>query len=127
MSDKKDIQTPEDIKFLVDTFYESVQKDRNIGYFFTEIVKVHWEKHLPTMYLFWESIVFKNAAYKGNPILKHISLNKKERLHLEHFKQWLLLWETNVNHHFSGKNATEIIERAKQIAGLMEFKVIGTI
>jgi hemoglobin len=123
MNTKKDITSPEDIKSLVDTFYENIKKDTTIGYFFTDVVHVDWDKHLPNMYLFWESIVFKNAAYKGNPMLKHIALNKKEALNGAHFNKWITLWETNVNTHFTGKNATEIVVRAKQIAGLMEFKV----
>ncbi|GEQ85664.1 hypothetical protein ULMS_11720 [Patiriisocius marinistellae] len=123
MTAKRDITTSEDIKLLVDSFYNRVQEDNTIGFFFTDIAKVHWETHLPTMYLFWESIVFKNAAYKGNPMLKHIALNKKEPMEPSHFKTWLSLWETNVHTLFKGKNATEIINRAKQIASLMEFKV----
>lgn len=75
------------------------------------------------MYLFWESIVFKNAVYKGNPMLKHIALHQKEKLAPEHFKRWISLWEATVKKYFEGEHATEIVYRAKQIAGLMEFKV----
>ena len=53
----KDIETIEDIKKLVDNFYDKVAKDEVIGHFFTEIAKVDWDIHLPKMYRFWETFL----------------------------------------------------------------------
>ena len=44
---KKDISTPEDVKTLVDAFYNDVKSDSVIGYIFTDVAKVDWEEHLP--------------------------------------------------------------------------------
>ena len=46
---KKDISTPEDIKIVVDAFYNDVKSDTVIGYFFTDVAEVDWEEHLPRM------------------------------------------------------------------------------
>ena len=55
---KKDIQTGEDIKLLVDNFYKKAIADDSLGHIFTDVAKVNWEHHLPIMYAFWESILF---------------------------------------------------------------------
>lgn len=44
---KKDISTSEDVKTLVDAFYNDVKSDPIIGYVFTDVAKVDWEEHLP--------------------------------------------------------------------------------
>lgn len=43
---KKDISTSEDVKTLVDAFYNDVKSDPIIGYVFTGIA-TNWEEHLP--------------------------------------------------------------------------------
>ncbi|WP_420578120.1 group III truncated hemoglobin [Ekhidna sp.] len=118
-----DITTRKDIELLVDKFYEQVIEDDTIGIFFTEVVKLDWNVHIPIMYDFWETILLDNMVYKGNPMLKHIQLNQKKKLQPQHFERWLELWETTVNNHFEGPKAEEAISRAKQIASLMKYKV----
>ena len=119
----KDIQTREDIKLLVDAFYQRIMVDDVIGFFFTKVIPLNLEKHLPIMYDFWETILLGNITYKGNPMLKHIDLNRKEPLKPKHFERWLELWETTLQENFRGKNADEALNRAKQIGALMQFKV----
>jgi len=119
----RDIQDREDIEFLVNTFYDQVKKDKIIGFFFTQIADLDFDSHLPKMYEFWESIIFKKASYSGNPMLSHIQLDRKSSIKPFHFKQWLALWEDTLNKNFSGKNTDEAIERAKQIAQLIQFKI----
>jgi len=85
---KKDIQTGADIKLLVDSFYEKVKTDTSIGYIFTDIVRVNWEKHLPVMYDFWENSLFYTGSYDGNPMAIHKHLNRVVPLTRQHFKQY---------------------------------------
>ena len=47
---KKDIQTKEDIGYLVDVFYDRVLKDEKIAHFFAHL---NFEKHKPKMVQFW--------------------------------------------------------------------------
>ncbi|MEQ9468182.1 MAG: group III truncated hemoglobin [Ekhidna sp.] len=118
-----DITTRQDIELLVDRFYEQVIVDDIIGVFFTEVVRLDWEVHIPVMYDFWETILLDHFVYKGNPMTKHIQLNKQKKLEAQHFERWLELWEKTVRTHFDGPTAEEAINRAKQIGSLMKFKV----
>ena len=121
----KDIENREDIEFVVNSFYEKIIKDDLIGVFFTKIVQVKWDSHMPIMYDFWESVLLAKAKYKGNPMLKHIELNKMKALKVEHFDRWLKVWEENIRTNFSGDKTEEMISKAKQIASLMQFKVLS--
>ena len=75
------------------------------------------------MVTFWETLLLGIVNYKGNPMIKHIELNEIIPLRPAHFTQWLKLWEEAVIENFSGKNANEAISKAKNIAGLMQFKI----
>jgi hemoglobin len=73
---KKDIQTRDDIELLVNLFYEKVKLDPVIGYIFTDVVKVNWQRHLPVMYSFWENTIFYTGGYNGNPMEVHKRLHQ---------------------------------------------------
>jgi len=118
-----DIENRSDIELLVTKFYRKVLADDLIGYLFTEIVQLDWDQHMPTMYDFWESTLLYAGTYKGNPMTKHLALNRKEPLTSRHFDRWLSLWEKTVNENFSGPKATEAVQKANQIATLMKYKI----
>lgn len=119
----KDIENREDIELLIDAFYQQVVKDDLIGFFFTKVVKLDFERHIPIMYDFWETTLLGNWKYKGNPMVKHIQLNEKEPLSSEHFERWLQLWEDTLSRYFSGPKSEEAVKKAKQIGELMQFKI----
>ena len=119
----QDIQYRTDIELLIDKFYKRVISDELIGFFFTEVIKINWDKHMPVMYDFWETTLLGKLKYQGNPMLKHIALNKKEPMNPKHFERWLELWETTVLENFSGTRADEAVQRANQIGELMKFMV----
>jgi len=104
-----DLKNRDDIEKLVNTFYSKILKDDLIGHFFTQVVRLNFEKHLPTMIDFWETVLFGQAIYKGNPILKHIELHRTEALKPTHFKRWISVWETTVNELYNGDVANAAI------------------
>lgn len=118
-----DILNESDIKLLVDEFYKKVVVDPVIGFIFNDVVKLSWEKHVPVMYSFWSSLLLGTTTYSGNPMVKHMELDKKVALTKNHFDRWLNLWDVTVNENFKGVNADEARKRAKHIAGIMLFKV----
>ncbi len=122
----QDIQSRKDLEYLIDEFYKTILKDKVIGHFFTEVVVLDWEKHIPVMYSFWETLLLDNMTYKGNPILKHIELNQKQKLQQIHFDQWLKLWSDTVNKNFSGPKASLAISKANQIGSFMKYKIDDT-
>jgi len=119
----KDLKTESDIKVLIDSFYDKVITDPEIGMIFNDIAEVSWEKHLPVMYSFWSSILLGSNSYSGNPMIKHLELNKIFPLNEKHFARWLLLWEETVNDNFSGTIADQAVNRAKNIASIMQSKI----
>jgi len=121
---KKDIEDRKDIELLINSFYDKVKQDAIIGSFFTEVVQVNWEKHLPVMYNFWENIVFQTGSYNGNPIDKHLELNKKSLITMEHFQRWILLFNETVDELFLGTNSELIKQRALSIATVMQIKIL---
>ena len=121
---RTDIQNRQDIEKLVNTFYDKVKTDETIGYFFTKVIPVDWEVHLPKMYDFWENILFNSTTYKGNPIEAHQHVHKESPMLSEHFTHWVKLFTHTVEENFVGKNAESIIQRATSIATVMQIKVI---
>jgi len=115
----KEIITREDIKILVDAFYDKVNKDTLLSPVFNDFAGVHWETHLPKMYDFWSSVLFGDMSYKGNPFLKHIPLPVDKT----HFGRWLALFIETVDENFEGEKAVEVKERAASIAGLFQHKL----
>ncbi len=120
---KNDIQSREDIEILIRNFYDRVLKDEVIGFIFTDISHVNWEKHLPIMYDFWENVVFYTGKYSGDPMNVHRHLNKLFPLKSEHFNRWTLLFNTAVDELFTGENAERAKQRALSIATIMQIKL----
>jgi hemoglobin len=117
--EKPDITTREDIKLLIDTFYASVNADHLLSPIFNEVAEVDWPHHLPVMYSFWNSILFGNMEYKGQPFPKHLALPIEAR----HFQRWLYLFTETVNTLFAGEKAEEAKQRAASIAHIFQYKM----
>lgn len=119
----KDIHTKEDIKLLVNSFYEKVKLNNVLGYIFNDIAKVNWETHLPKMYSFWGGLLLGERGFTGNPMQKHIELSKLTELTEKEFSEWLNLFNQTVDELFNGNKADEAKSRASNIARLMLFKI----
>jgi len=120
---KKDIRTREDIELLINSFYEKVKSDPVIGYIFTDVVKVNWNKHLPVMYSFWENTIFFTGGYSGNPMEIHKRLNQRVSLKAEFFERWTTLFTDTVDELFAGEKASLAKQRAISIAVVMQIKI----
>ena len=111
-----DIETSEDVKLLIDSFYTRVREDDVIGYIFNDIAKVDWVKHLPRMYSFWEFLILGKDGFQGNPLDPHRRLHNIVPLTAAHFDRWLTLFTGTVDSLFTGLHAEEAKNRAKLIA-----------
>lgn len=120
---KVDISSRADINSMVQLFYEKVKADKTIGFIFTDIVNMNWEKHIPVIVDFWETILLDNPVYTKNAMEVHYDLNKKLPLQQEHFTSWVHLFTTTVDDLFEGKVAELAKTRAKSIAAVMLFKM----
>jgi hemoglobin len=118
----RDIADRQDIQLLVENFYNQALTDETIGPLFKKAGFV-LERHIPTMVSFWETILFDVITYSGNPMLKHIELNKTVPLMSAHFEQWMNIWKNTVRTNFEGPLAEKAILRASSIAQLMQHKI----
>ena len=107
---KKDITTRSDLEKVVDVFYKKIKVDEMLQHMF---INVKWQKHLPVMYDFWENVLFHTGNYNGNPMEK------------SHFDQWVLLFNETINELYTGENAEKLKDRAKNIAVIMQMKILG--
>lgn len=119
----KKLESREDIEHLVNSFYTKVVKDETIGFFFKDVIKVDFEKHLPKMYSFWETLLFGQISYKGNPMAVHFPINELQAMESRHFDKWLELWKLTIEENFAGESADMAIYKSENIAKLMAFKM----
>ncbi|AZB21319.1 group III truncated hemoglobin [Kaistella haifensis] len=119
----KKLETRADIELLVNRFYEKVADDEKIGFFFNDVAKVSWDRHLPKMYSFWETLLFGQISYKGNPMAMHFPINEKVAIEKHHFEHWIKLWTETVEENFTGEMAETAIYKATNIANLMSHKM----
>ncbi|OIQ18093.1 MAG: sec-independent protein translocase TatC [Flavobacterium sp. MedPE-SWcel] len=118
-SNRHDIETEGDVKLMVDSFYDKVNKDELLSYVFNDFSKVDWETHLPKMYSFWNTLIFGKQSYKGFPFGVHTTLP----IHKTHFDRWVQLFDENIDDLFEGEVAIATKQRAKSIASTFQAKL----
>ena len=119
---KTDIESRSDIDTLMVRFYEKAMTDPVIGYFFTDVVQLDLEHHLPIIGDFWETALFGSGAYRKharNPLQVHAELDAKSPLRPLHFDRWLEIFLATVDESFEGTYAGFIKQRAQAIARRM--------
>ncbi|MBX3239400.1 MAG: group III truncated hemoglobin [Chitinophagaceae bacterium] len=123
---KPDIVNRRDIEKIVHLFYEKVKVDDLIGFFFSDVVQVNWEQHLPIMCAFWENVLFYTGDYEGDPLTTHRGLYNKFKTTPEHFQRWLFLFFQSVDELYEGSNAQKMKDHATGISGVMQDKIKGS-
>ncbi len=108
MESKKDIQDLEDIKVMVDHFYDKVAKDDLLAPIFNFRLSTYWKPHLEKMYSFWNAALFGVRGYNGNPFMKHLTME----LESEHYERWLSMFNDTLETHFVGPVADDARRRA---------------
>lgn len=119
----KDIQNRADIDQLIHTFYERIMADSEIGYFFTEVVQLDLNHHLPKIADFWETALFHQAIYKGNPIPPHVAMHEKSPMTKAHFDRWVEVFCRTIDELYAGTIAEMAKQRAHSIATVMLIKI----
>jgi hemoglobin len=104
---------------LVDAFYDHVRADAILSPIFDSVARVDWDRHLPKMYDFWESVLFGKIGFKGTPLIVHRDLARLTPLTPVEFDRWLQLFHASVDALFAGPGAEEAKLRASRIAVVM--------
>lgn len=116
---KQEIKTTEQIKELVNKFYEKVNADSLLSPIFNQEAKVNWEEHLPKMYKFWGTQLLGTGDYTGRPFPPHTQLP----INKNHFERWLVLFIETIDENFTGEIAETAKEKAKNIATVFQHKL----
>lgn len=120
---RPDILDRRDLVRLVDAFYEKVRADAPLGRIFDEVAQVDWQSHLPKLYDFWDTVLFRTGTFRGNPLAAHARLLEHTRLEWPLFERWLDLFRTTVTESFEGENATHIVRCAEDMARVIHSKI----
>ena len=124
-TDRPDLAGRADIECLVNTFYEKVRSDDLLGFIFDDVAKIDWAAHLPKMYAFWETVIFRRASYVGNPLAAHARLVPLTEMGRPQFDRWLAVFTATVDELFSGENAEHIKSAAADMANVIHARVNG--
>ncbi|MGM0581004.1 MAG: group III truncated hemoglobin [Bacteroidota bacterium] len=113
------IENIEDIKLLVNSFYDKVRQDSMLKDIFNERIKDQWPKHLEKMYRFWQTLLLEEHTYYGSPFAPHANMP----VDAEHFERWIKLFTETVDELFSGEVADEAKWRAGKMAEMFNYKI----
>ncbi len=120
---KKDIQSREDVKLLVISFYVKVRADEVLAPFFSGIED--WELHFEQLTTFWESSLFLQTKYYGDPLQAHVKVDKEHNHSITeyHFGIWLNLWYQTIDELFAGEVAQNAKRRARKMGTFLYLKI----
>ena len=121
--DKPDIAGRAEIETLVNTFYDRVRGDELLGFIFNEVAQTNWTAHLPKMYAFWETVLFRSGGYTGNPLASHAKLVPLTSMGREQFDRWLMLFRGTVDDLFAGEKAEHIKYCAEDMANVIHARI----
>jgi len=116
---KQDIFTIEDVKLLVNRFYDKIKTDELLSPIFNERIQDRWPEHLDKMYRFWQTVLLGEHTYYGSPFPPHAQLP----IGHEHFLKWMELFTATVDELFMGEKAEEAKWRAAKMKELFEMKI----
>ena len=119
MAELKDISDIEDIKLMVNTFYDKVREDDLLGPIFNGKLQNRWPEHLQKMYGFWQTLLFDVRAYSGTPFPPH----KQLPVDKTHFDRWVLLFDSSIDKLFKGPLTEEAKARASNMAFMFNYKI----
>ena len=113
---KKQIENREDLALLVQTLYTKIRADKEIGFYFNEMIS-NWEEHLEKLTDFWETNLFAVKKYKGNPLEAHNKVDEhfEGKITSNEFGIWLNYWFQTLDELFEGENVDILKRRARKM------------
>ncbi len=114
---RPDLCTTEEIRQLVNGFYDSVRADPTLGPVFGAHID-DWPVHLDIMVRFWSSLLLGSGEYSGTPMPKHAALPD---LDASMFHRWLDLFHATTAGLPNRDMANQADELAQRIARSLWF------
>lgn len=116
---KKEITNIEDVKLLVNEFYNRVRHDEKLGYIFDDVIQDRWSMHLEKMYSFWQTVILGDHTYFGAPFPPHAKLPVEKA----HFDRWMELFYGTLDDYFEGESVDKAKWQAKRMAYVFQEKI----
>jgi hemoglobin len=123
MQNKVEITTRKDIEVILQKFYSKALEDEIIGHFFTVVVPLDLDKHIPVITNFWESVIFGTGNYRKNVMEVHQHISDLSSIKKIHLDRWVELFTATIDENFEGDKAILMKQRATSIATLMNIKL----
>ena len=111
-----DLDNEDEIAELMKRFYSDVAQDEMLGHIFNDVAHVNWDQHLHLIGQFWCRMLFGTGDYSGNPMEAHHHIHEMEPFTHDHFRQWLEIFQENVDAGWEGPYAQEIKRKAVKVA-----------
>ncbi|WP_367915708.1 group III truncated hemoglobin [Leadbetterella sp. DM7] len=121
-TERKDISSREDLRLLIDTFYDGVLNDPVMRPVFEDSLP-HWDHHKERVVNFWENWLFQTGAYDGGMMWKHSARHQTQPMTTGRFERWLAYWFTTTDQLFEGKNAEFVKSKALEIGKVLHHKL----
>lgn len=102
------------IEKVVETFYDKIRDDAQLGPIFNSQIQDRWPVHLAKMKDFWSSVMLTSGRYKGRPMPVHGRMSGF--VTPEDFSHWLVLFRATVREVCAPDIAEIFIDRAQRIA-----------
>lgn len=115
----KAIESLDDIKLLVDSFYTKVRADEMLKNIFNNVIQDRWPQHLEKMYRFWQTVLLDEHTYMGSPFVPHAKLPVEQ----EHFDRWMHIFRDTVDTYFTGEKAERAKWQGARMAEMFQIKI----
>ncbi|MCB0427263.1 MAG: group III truncated hemoglobin [Mangrovimonas sp.] len=118
------ISSRKEVHLLVSEFYKKVRKDDLLGPFFNTVI-TDWEAHIEKLTDFWQSSLFLDRKYTGNPLEVHVKVDKENNHTITeyHFGVWLNLWYETIDTFFEGEVADNAKHRARKMGTFLYLNI----
>lgn len=116
---KKDIETIEDIRQMVDLFYSNIRQNKLLKNIFEDVIQDKWDIHLEKMYRFWQTVLLDQHTYHGSPFVPHAKLP----VDTIHFQTWINIFNETVDSLFVGEKAERAKWQGARMAEMFESKI----
>jgi hemoglobin len=121
--EQKDIASRADLEQVLLAFYKKAFDDPLIGRFFTDVVPLDLETHIPLIADFWETVVFNTRGYRKNVMEVHRHIHELSPIRKEHLDRWVRIFTGTIDELFRGDKAELMKQRAASVATLMDIKL----
>lgn len=119
MEKRKNISDIDDIKLLVDSFYDKVREDDFLKDIFNNVIQDRWPQHLEKMYRFWQTVLLGDHTYFGSPFVPHAELPVEKK----HFDRWMKLFVETIDTYFIGEKAERAKWQGDRMAEMFLYKI----